>query len=58
MQKYMKEKGGIIKYIKQLKEQMMKKRNGTFVLYMILRTLVIAILVLSLIEKRYESVAT
>ena len=54
----MKEKGGIIKYIKQLKEQMMKKRNGTFVLYMILRTLVIAILVLSLIEKRYESVAT
>ena len=58
MQKYMKEKGGIIKYIKQLKEQMMKKRNGTFVLYMILRTLVIAILILSLIEKRYESVAT
>ena len=62
MQKYMKEKtkekGGVIKYIKQLKEQMMKKRNGTFVLYMILRTLVIAILVLSLIEKRYESVAT
>ena len=62
MQKYMKEKtkekDGIIKYIKQLKEQMMNKRNGTFVLYMILRTLVIAILVLSLIEKRYESVAT
>ena len=62
MQTYMKEKtkekGGIIKYIKQLKEQMMNKRNGTFVLYMILRTLVIAILILSLIEKRYESVAT
>lgn len=58
MKEKTKEKGGIIKYIKQLKEQMMKKRNGTFVLYMILRTLVIAILVLSLIEKRYESVAT
>lgn len=62
MQTYMKdknkEKGGLRKYIKQLKEQMMNKRNGTFVLYMILRTLVIAILVLSLIEKRYESVAT
>lgn len=58
MKEKTKEKGGIIKYIKQLKEQMMNKRNGTFVLYMILRTLVIAILVLSLIEKRYESVAT
>ena len=58
MKEKTKEKGGVIKYIKQLKEQMMKKRNGTFVLYMILRTLVIAILVLSLIEKRYESVAT
>lgn len=58
MKEKTKEKGGIIKYIKQLKEQMMNKRNGTFVLYMILRTLVIAILILSLIEKRYESVAT
>ena len=58
MKEKTKEKGGIIKYIKQLKEKMMNKLNGTFVLYMILRTLVIAILVLSLIEKRYESVAT
>ena len=45
-------------YIRQLKEQMIKKHNGTFVLYIVLRILVIAVLVLSLIEKRYESVAT
>lgn len=37
---------------------MIKKHNGTFVLYIVLRILVIAVLVLSLIEKRYESVAT
>ncbi len=58
MKEKKKEKGRIRKYIKQLKEQMMKKHNGTFVLYMVLRTLVIAVLVLSLVEKRYESVAT
>ena len=48
----------IREYIRQLKEQMIKKHNGTFVLYIVLRILVIAVLVLSLIEKRYESVAT
>lgn len=53
-----KKKGRIREYIRQLKEQMIKKHNGTFVLYIVLRILVIAVLVLSLIEKRYESVAT
>ena len=51
-----KKKGRIREYIRQLKEQMIKKHNGTFVLYIVLRILVIAVLVLSLIEKRYESV--
>ena len=53
-----KKKGRIREYIRQLKEQMIKKHNGTFVLYIVLRILVIAVLVLSLIEKCYESVAT
>ena len=47
-----KNKGRIREYIRQLKEQMIKKHNATFVLYIVLRILVIAVLVLSLIEKR------
>ena len=42
-----KKKGRIREYIRQLKEQMIKKHNGTFVLYIVLRILVIAVLVLS-----------
>lgn len=45
-----KKKGRIREYIRQLKEQMIKKHNGTFVLYIVLRILVIAVLVLSLAE--------
>ena len=45
-----KKKGRIREYIRQLKEQMIKKNNGTFVLYIVLRILVIAVLVLSLAE--------
>ena len=50
-----KKKGRIREYIRQLKEQMIKKHNGTFVLYIVLRILVIAVLVLSLIEKAQQS---
>lgn len=44
-------------FIMSLKEQMLRKHNGTFLLYMILRALVIVTGILAFIGKRYESVA-
>lgn len=43
-------------FIGSLKEQMFQKHNGTFLLYMVLRSMVLVIFVLSLLEGRYESV--